>query len=134
MRYLLFKRNDRFYLCPEENVQKVMTFKSEELYSSPYGPEYLTHLVIYEKEFIPLLDISEAEKKSEQKSVLTVIIKKLLFFIAIAIDEVGKFVEIESEIVNSALEVPQKFTKKALDYNGRQCYLLDIDALFSGKE
>ncbi|GAB4434011.1 MAG: hypothetical protein OHK0040_04900 [bacterium] len=134
VRYLLFRISDKFYLCPEEKVQKVLPFSYEELHKSPYGPEHLTHLLLYDNEFIPLLNIEEAKKKYEQKTILTVIIKKMLFYVAIAIDEVVKFIEIESDKIDSALEVPQRFTKKALDYNGRECYLLDIDALFSGEE
>gem|GEM_PF-4923251 len=133
-RYLKLRINSIYYLCPEENIQKVVTFKEEEIHDSPYGPDWLAQLVVYEKEVIPLLTLKDDKKKSNSKTKLAVIIKKILFFVAIEVDEVLNFVEIKNDVIDMSLNVPIKFAKRALDYNGVECYVLDIDALFSVKE
>lgn len=133
-RYLKVKVDSVTYLCPEENVHRVVNFDRGLIYESPYGPDWLANLVVYEKEVIPFLNIRECEKKSNSKTKLAVIIKKILFFIAIEVDEVLNFVEIGDDIIDTSLNVVKKFAKRTFDYEGEECYILDIDALFSGKE
>lgn len=133
-KYLKVKIDSATYLCPEENVHRVVNFDMNKIYESPYGPSWLAKLVIYEKEIIPLLNIGESEKKFNSKTKLTVIIKKILFFVAVEVDEVLNFVEIGDEIIETSINVVKKFAKRAFDYEGDECYILDIDALFSGKE
>ncbi len=128
-RFLQVKIGERFFLIPGDAVHKVVEINSEELYNSPYGPSYLTHLFLFQKEIIPLFNLESDEKKYEQKKVIIVIIKKLLYFFGIKVDMVLKFAEIEPELIDGALAIEHPFAKKALEYNGAECYLLDTDVL-----
>lgn len=121
-------------MCPDEFVQKVVLYNSVDLFDVPFGPRYLNKLLLFENELLPLLCIDDDQKKCEKKNPLIVIIKKLMFFVAIIVDEVLKIVEIDKKIIDESLVVPNNFAGRALNYEGVECYLLDVDALFRGKE
>lgn len=132
LRYLQFSADRKCYVCSEKDVSRVVTLKKEELYHSPYHSDILSYLTVFENEVIPVFELRQNIKNSEQKFFLTVIIKRLLSVIAVIIDEVVNFIEIDEAALESSLDVPGKFSKKALDYNGVACYFLNIDALLAG--
>lgn len=132
LRYLQFSADGKCYICPEKDVLRVVTLKREELYTSPYHSDILSYITVFENEVIPVFELRQNVKNSEQKIFLTVIIKKLLSVIAVIIDEVVNFIEIDEAVLETAIDVPEKLSKKALDYNGVACYFFNIDAFLAG--
>lgn len=131
MRFLLSQCGDNCYLIAEEDIEKVLSVPAKDIFESPYGPSYLKGLAYFDKEFIPFITLGEEKEWQKEGEFLAVVIKHLISYIAVKVDKIFGFVEFEMDFVEGGLAVDKPFVKKALDYNGRECYLLDSEALFN---
>lgn len=120
------------YLCPESSIDRVLRVRKEETFETPYGPESLKYLFKYGKEVVPLFGPVGLSRDAEATVVL--IIRRLLDICGLIVDGVMNFVKIEKDVIDSSVEVPAYLSRKAVNVNGCEYYLLDIDALFGGKE
>ncbi len=132
LRFLEVVINEKTYLCEENILEKVVALEIKDLYDAPFGPDWLRYLYPYEGVIIPV--IKEHGEILIQKMYNILIIRKLLNFAGVLVDKVKGFTMLEKEMVEGALPTPVFLAKKAFSFNDKECFLLDIDALFEGKE
>jgi chemotaxis signal transduction protein len=132
LRFLEVVINERTYLCEENILEKVVALEIKDLYNSPFGPDWLRYLYPYEGVIIPV--IKEHREILTQKMYNILIVRKMLNFVGIIVDRVKGFTMLGREMVESALPAPVFLAKKALNIDDKEYFLLDIDALFEGKE
>ncbi len=132
MRYLLFTMGKKVYLCKESLIERIVSVKKEELYSAPFGPQWLRYLMAYDGMIVPV--IKEHEEILYEKMYNIVILKKVFNFVGFFIDFIEKFVDIDEDTISKAILTPVFMARKAIIFDDRECYLLDIDALLEGRE
>lgn len=132
MRFLLFTMGEKLYLCRESLIERIVSVKKEDLYSAPIGPPWLKYLMVYDGMVIPI--IKEHEEILCEKMYNIVILKKVFNFVGFFIDFIEKFVDIDEDVISKAIFTPVFMAQKAIIFDDRECYLLDIDALLEGRE
>lgn len=132
VRFLLFSMGERLYLCKESLIERIVAVNKNDLYLAPFGPDWIRYMIVYEGMMIPI--VKEHEEILCEKMYNVVILKKVFNFVGFLVDFVGKFVNISDDVLEKAIYTPVFMAKKALMYDDRECYLLDIDALIEGRE
>lgn len=131
-RYLLFSMDKKFYLCKESFIEKIISVNKDYLYLAPFGPLWIRYLINYNGMIVPV--VKEHEEILCEKMYNVVILKKVFNFVGFLIDFIDRFVNISDEMLDKAIYTPVFMAKSAIIYDGRECYLLDIDALIEGRE
>lgn len=130
IRFLKFSLNNKTYLCSEDMIERIVCVSGDKLFLSPFGPEWLKFLIPFENIIVPV--IKEHGEIILEKMYNIVIMKKFFNFIGLIVDNIFGFVKADKNLIDSAISAPEFLAKKVLYYNEKECFLLDIDALFLG--
>ncbi|MCX7770483.1 MAG: chemotaxis protein CheW [Proteobacteria bacterium] len=131
-KFLLFSLGGRFYLCRESLIERIIAIESANMYFAPFGPDWLRYFISYNGMVLPI--IKEHEEILCEKMYNVIILKKVFNFVGFLVDYIYKFVNISDDVIEKALNTPVFMAKKAIIYDEKECFLLDIEALLEGRE